>query len=123
MNLSIHPRRFEGRIYTQEGVEASQQLLGEEVHVLKKAHEDLLLRVERPPVLQRAQVVRPHLRALPLEAMAKCPLRYGADVSISNLAELHNGLRPGALYGVAHHKNELRLRHDLADVGNDVRFE
>src|SRR5215217_6774764 len=47
------------RINAKELVEAPQQLLGEEAHVLEEPHEDLFRRVVCAPVLQRSQVVRP----------------------------------------------------------------
>src|SRR5215203_5558544 len=110
------------RVYAQELVEASQQLLGEEAHVLEKPHEDLLFGVERPPPLQRPQVACPETRALIIEPAIEFPvLDLVHGLSSEPEPHIHSG--PWPLYGAKHHEDYLRVRHQPVDVGYGVRLQ
>src|SRR4028118_1727329 len=60
----VRPRRFEGRVYAEEGVDGPQELFGEEVDVLEEANEDLGLPVEGAARRERAPGVRAASRTL-----------------------------------------------------------
>ncbi len=83
--------------------------------VLEETYKDLLLGVETAPVLDRAQVIGEQSRTVALEVPVESFVGYGLQGA--RAAEVHQRLRPGALYGVAHHKYDLSLGHELVDVG------
>src|SRR5215218_3960832 len=123
MNLLLGERGIERRVHAEKLAEAPEQLCGEEVYVFEEAHEDLLFGVERSPVLEGPQVVRQFPRAVALDPLEQLLFGDGLGGSFLHLVEAHNGLRPDALYGVAHEEDYLRLRHELMDVSDPVSVE
>src|SRR5918997_6679163 len=92
-------------------VEAPEEAVGVEVDVLEEADEDLLLREERAPVLQRPQVVR-QKRGLVFAKLPELLDRDGLDGLFLYLVKVHDRLGPGALDGVAGHQDDLGVGHE-----------
>src|SRR5215210_8067434 len=114
---AVGARGPEVGVDAQEGVEVAQQTVGEEVDVLQKADEDLLLRVEGAPVLQRARVLRAKTGAAGVEAPVELSVRdllYGLAPNPGP----HVHRRPGPLQGAAHDEYDLGVGHDLVHVGD-----
>src|SRR5215212_3542272 len=123
MDFFADPLRPEGGVNAEKFVYATQELRGIEVDVFEKAHEDLLLRVERAPVLQSLQVIGPRPVPYFLEVPLESTVTDGADAPLASLVETHHELGPGTLNGVAHHQDQLRLGKEVVDAGYAVVVE